>query len=291
MDDRKLEVMLTVLRTGSFGKAALALNCSQPAVTQMIGSMEKELGCKLFHRGRSGVQLTPAGETLLPFIVEADAAHARLTQQARAIAQGAAIPIRIAAFASLFNTWLPNAIKDYQRDHPDVTFDIRIGTNEIPDWLRFEEVDIVLADERRCAGFRWHPLLDDPYVAVLPQGLVGDEVRVIHQEELLQQPFIMASLDELDLGNTLRPARCMKVKSDDNNTLLLMVAQGLGVSAMPRLSLQNLPANVRVLELQPALKRVLGIALSHSPGKAAKDFAAFLRRRVHYEEGLKEQKR
>lgn len=283
MDDRKLHIMLTTLRTGSFGKAALELNCSQPAVTQMINSMENELGCKLFNRSHSGAQLTPAGEALLPLIVEADACHTRLMEKARAISRGDVIPIRIASFACLSTAWLPNAIKEYQKNHPGVTFYIRIGTNSISDWLRFEEVDIALADAQRCEGFRWYPLMDDPYLAVVPQSMVKEDVQVIQQEELSKYPFIMAPLEELGARLTPRPAECMTVNSDDNNVLLSMVAQGLGVTALPELSLQSLPPTVRTLELQPPIKRVLGIALSHSPSKAVKDFAAFLRKRALYE--------
>lgn len=283
MDDRKLHVMLTTLRLGSFGKAALELDCSQPAVTQTINSMEDELGCKLFNRSHNGVQLTPAGERLLPLIVDADAAHTRLTDEARAISQGSAIPIRIAAFASFLYTWLPNAIKDYQKVHPEVSFDIRVASNKIHDWLQFGEIDIALADAQLCGGLRWYPLMDDRYVVVIHQSMVADGVQSIHQEELSRYPFITAPMEEMNVRLNPQPAKSMTVNSDDNGALLSMVAQGLGVTVLPELSLQRLPSSVRVLELSPPIKRVLGIALSNAPNKAVKDFASFLRKRFPYD--------
>ena len=283
MDDRKLHVMLTTLRLGSLGKAALELNCSQPAVTQAINSMEGELGCKLFTRNHTGVQLTPAGETLLPLIVDADASHRRLLEQAKAISQGGVIPIRLAAFASFLHSWLPNAIKDYQKDHPEVTFDIRVASEKIHDWLQLGEVDVALADAPMCKGFRWHPLMDDQYVVVLHQSMISDNVESIPQRELSHYPFITAPMEEANVQLNPRPTRCLSVNSEDNSALLSMVAQGLGVTVLPRLCLQSLPPSVRTLELSPPIKRVLGIALSNAPNKSVRDFAAFLRKRFPYD--------
>ena len=280
MDDWKLRVMLTTLRTGSFGKAALELNCSQPAVTQIINSMENELGCKLFLRSHSGVQLTPEGAALLPLIVEADACHRRLADQAKAISRGDMMPVRIAAFSSLSHAWLPNAIKEFQQRNPSVSFEIRISTNEITTWLQQGEVDIALADAQRCEGFQWQPLMDDPYLAVMHRSLAPEGVTAIHQEDLGRYPFIMTPLERHNISLSHRPMRCLTVNSDDNSTLFEMVAQGLGVTAAPKLTLYNLPPEVRVLELQPPVKRVLGMAMTKSPSKQVKAFADFLLKRV-----------
>lgn len=56
---------LKVLETGSFTKAAALLGYTQPALSQMIASLEKELQVKLLRRSRTGVSLTPEGSQLL----------------------------------------------------------------------------------------------------------------------------------------------------------------------------------------------------------------------------------
>ncbi len=66
MDDYKIHVLLAAIRTGSFRKAALELNCTQSAVTQAMNSLENELGCKVLLRNHNGIRLTSAGEELLP---------------------------------------------------------------------------------------------------------------------------------------------------------------------------------------------------------------------------------
>ena len=59
---------LKVVEVGSFTKAAEILGYTQPAMSQMVASLENELSIKLLYRSRYGVRLTPEGERLLPSI-------------------------------------------------------------------------------------------------------------------------------------------------------------------------------------------------------------------------------
>ncbi len=278
MDDYKIRALLAAIHTGSFRKAALELNCTQSAVTQAMNSLENELGCKVLLRNHNGIRLTPAGEELLPFLMEADASLTRLSERARQVAGGASAPLRIGVFSSISNTWLPKVLQEYHALYPEVTFDIQVGTSTLTDWLLKGAVDLALGDPVRCRGFRWLPLMDDPYFAVLPESLTP-EGNSISQEELAIYPFVMAPMNALDSYLSVCPANQLRVNCDDDSTLLSMVAQGIGVTAMPRLCLQRLPENVRILELTPPTKRVLGVALPNSPSKEAVRFARYLCRK------------
>ena len=281
MDDYKIRVLLAAIRTGSFRKAAQELNCTQPAVTQAMNSLENELGCKVLRRDHSGIRLTPAGEELLPLLIEADAALTRLAERARQTAGGTAAPLRIGAFSSISSTWLPKVLQAYHALYPGTSFDIQVGTDALAGWLLNGAVDLALGDAARCRAFRWMPLMDDPYFAVLPESLAPEGDR-ISQGALAAFPFVMAPMNALDRYLSVRPADQLRVNCDDDSTLLSMVAQGIGVTAMPRLCLQTLPERVRVLELTPPVKRVLGVALPNSPTKEAVRFARYLCRRFSY---------
>ena len=123
-----------------------------------------------------------------------------------------------------------------------------------------------MGDPARCRAFRWYPLMDDPYYAVLPKEL-APETASISQETLAAYPFVMAPTNALEHYLSVRPEQQLRVSCDDDSTLLSMVAQGLGVTAMPELCLQNPPESVRILPLTPPTKRVLGVALPNSPSK------------------------
>lgn len=70
MDFRQIEYFAEIARRGSFLKGAAALGLTQPALSRQIALLERELECRLFDRGRSGVALTSEGERLLGRVTE-----------------------------------------------------------------------------------------------------------------------------------------------------------------------------------------------------------------------------
>lgn len=74
LQDRTIAFFLAVVETGSFTAAARRLNCTQPAVSAQIASLEASLGLQLFERGRELV-LTPSGENFLPYARRIQAAY------------------------------------------------------------------------------------------------------------------------------------------------------------------------------------------------------------------------
>ena len=284
MDSYKIRVLLTAIRTGSFRKAATELNCTQSAVTQTMNSLEDELGCKVLLRNHNGIRLTPEGEELLPLFLEADASLMRLGERAKQLIDGSSAPLRIGAFSSISSTWLSQILQDYHKLYPEIHFDIQVGTDRLSEWLLNGSIDLALGDTARCHAFRWFPLMDDPYFAVLPESLVSKSRHTTHitQEELASYPFVMAPMNALERYLSICPGNQLRVNCDDDSTLLSIVAQGIGVTAMPHLCLQNVPESVRILELTPPVKRILGVALPNSPSKEAARFARYLCQEFSY---------
>ena len=66
----RYEIFLKVCETGSFTKAAEALNYTQSGISQMMAGLEEELGVQLFARAKKGVVLTDNGQRLIPYIRE-----------------------------------------------------------------------------------------------------------------------------------------------------------------------------------------------------------------------------
>ena len=76
----RYEIFLKVCETGSFSKAAEALNYTQSGISQMMAGLEEELGVQLFARINRGVTLTDNGTRLLPYIRELANQKTRLRQ-------------------------------------------------------------------------------------------------------------------------------------------------------------------------------------------------------------------
>ena len=68
----RYKAFLKVVEVGSFTKAAELLGYTQPALSQMMTSLERELSMKLLYRSRYGIRLTPEGERLYPFVQNAE---------------------------------------------------------------------------------------------------------------------------------------------------------------------------------------------------------------------------
>ena len=67
MNTDRIAYFLAVVREGSFSAAAKNMYVSQTAISQQIASLEKEMGCALFHRLSTGAVLTDQGEQFLPY--------------------------------------------------------------------------------------------------------------------------------------------------------------------------------------------------------------------------------
>src|SRR5260221_14353956 len=67
MDIRHLQAFVQIAIEGHFGRAAEHLKVTQPALTQRLQALEREVGVQLLKRSPREVRLTPAGEVLLPY--------------------------------------------------------------------------------------------------------------------------------------------------------------------------------------------------------------------------------
>ncbi len=283
MDQRKIETLLAVLEKGSFSKAADVLCCTQSAVTQCMNSLEKELGCKVIERTYKGVRLTEAGERLYPFFTELNNNFERLMNEAENIAAGKDRPIRIGAFSSIANTWLPRLIVEYQELYPETSFDVQIGSESIAEWLLNEKIDIALGDELRCKVLNWTPLLEDHFTAIVSEKLFPEEKETISLEELEQHAYVMAPLDRTEEYIAIQPEKMIRVQCENDSVVISMVARGMGVSILPDSCLYDLPGTIRRLTLDQDYKRIIGIATGEHRSKPVLQFAAFIKKHVQEE--------
>lgn len=95
MELRQLLCFVTVAEQQGFGRAAERLHIVQPAVSQQVRRLERELGVRLFERSTRHVRLTPAGERLLPEARAALAAADRVSRVAGGIAAGTDVTLRV----------------------------------------------------------------------------------------------------------------------------------------------------------------------------------------------------
>ena len=252
MDDKKLRAFLTVVRTGSLNKAAEEIGYTQPGLTQMMNSLEKEAGCKLLQRSNKGIVLTPEGSLLLPYLQQANDALNRLDEELIRVRKGSQKPLRIGVYASISRTWLPKLLQGFRAMHPDVPIEITVGGRDLSQRLQDNTIDLAFVDEQQSAGFDWIPIQDAPLVAVVP--LNHPEDGPVRLDTLLNGTFITAP--EQYVETIIAPdssARRFKIDAADDASIISMVETGLGVSVLCTLSLQGYAHRVRTMPLQPPM--------------------------------------
>ena len=264
MDTKKLEALVVSVELGSFTRAAEQLGYTQSGLTHMMNSLEKDIGFTVLVRGRSGVQLTPAGQRIFPLVQECLAGSAALEREISLINSHKEDSVRVAAYESIARHWLPEVIQQFRREHPDVTVDIQMGSvDEVYRWVLEERVDMCFASRQDYNTLDWTPLRDDELLAILPPDYPdGDNAFPI--EFFNGQEFLMPSMgfdkDILRVLNEHGVAPLIRTTQVSDSAVISMVEHGLGVSVLSRLVLRGRQNSVRALPLLPQAFRKLGIA-------------------------------
>ena len=150
---------LKAFERNSFSDAARDLGYTQSAVSQMIKSLEAELGVTLLVRSRSGVTLTYEGRHLLPYIRDTVNAYRMLQSQAAGFSGLEQGTIRLGTFTSVSSFLLPPAMERFRRQHSRIRFELYQGLYyEIEDWVREGVVDFGFTDMSRTTPFACEPI-------------------------------------------------------------------------------------------------------------------------------------
>lgn len=169
MEIRQLTYFVTVAEELSFGRAAQRLQLVQPAVSQQIRRLERELGVPLFDRSSRHVRLTAAGECLLPEVRAVLAAAARARQVAAGIAAGTDGILRVGTSQGLGER-LDHILEQLRKIAPGLR--VRLVSAPVAERItrvRAGELDAAFVRAVTAApGLELLPLWQDPLTIALP---------------------------------------------------------------------------------------------------------------------------
>ena len=256
--------LLKVIEIGSFTKAAELLGYTQPALSQMVASLERELSIKILHRSRYGVRLTPEGQRLYPAIkssVLQYEAMRRTADEIRGLRSGV---VRIGTVSSVSCHWLPRVIRAFWEKHPNIQIVLHQGDyTTIPEWVRTGAVDFGFVNPTAVKGMETTVIKSGAFCAVLPKQHPLTEKKSLMLEDLADEPFLL--LEEGAYSEPLEAFRAagitpnVKLRVHDDYSILSMVEQGLGVSILTELVLHKTSYDVVALPIEPAIIRTMSI--------------------------------
>ena len=244
LDPRRLLTFREVARHGSFSRAADALALSQPAVSQQVGALERELGATLLVRGRAGTVVTPAGALLLAH-AEALASRLELADaQMEELAAGERATLRVGAFPSALATIVPTAAVALRAREPGLDVAIEEGTvDELEAAVESGSLHAAVcwqdarADRREREGLRRSDLAEEPMVAVLASDHRLASRRQIALSDLADETWMAPESEGLFVdacrADGFEPR--VAILTRDPLAARAIAAAGLAVSLTPRL--------------------------------------------------------
>lgn len=265
-----------VIELGSFTRAADTLGYTQSGISQMIRSLESELSLTLLVRSRTGVQLTPEGEELLPYFQKTVNANRELISKAAELRGLKSGEVRIGTFSSVSTHWLPKLIKEFGLLYPDIRFTLHQGDyTTIPQWIHSGMVDFGFLNPAAASGLKTVPVAQDPLLAVLPEDHPLASLTSVPLSALAAEPFLL--IEEGAVSEPLSAFASQGLTPDvrfrihDDYTILSMVEQGLGISILPEMVLERTDYRFVAIPTSPPVLRTISIAYRN---KAALPIAA-----------------
>jgi DNA-binding transcriptional LysR family regulator len=250
MDPRRLLTFREVARQGSFSRAGEALALTQPAVSQQVAALEKQLGVRLLDRGPGGPMPTEAGALLL---AHADAVADRLSQAGAQVAELAASEretLRLGAFPSALASIVPAAIVRLRERDPAIQVEAGEASGEqLGAMVAAGELHVAVcfqdaaAPPRRPDGTDRHELGRESMLAVMAEDhpLAGRERLEI--AELADATWTAPSRDHLIYRACVEAGFEPRIAFVTRDVLAArgFVASGLAVTLMPELLASGLP--------------------------------------------------
>jgi len=246
MDLRALKAFATVANEGGFSAASRVMGATQPTLSKAVKQLEDELGGPLLLRLGNGVALTDLGEVVLrharQMLEQREALMAEIAAR-RGMIQGR-LRLGLPTFGSAI-LFAP-LVASFRALYPGISIELREqGSVSLQQAVLAGELDLAVALKPVPDTLHWHPVRDEPLVALLPHDhpLEGQEsLRLADLREssfiLFERGFALNDLIENACrrrGFTPREA----ARSGQPDFIVALVAAGLGVALLPRLMVQG----------------------------------------------------
>jgi DNA-binding transcriptional LysR family regulator len=252
-----LRVLTTVVERGTFSAAAEEIGITQSGISQSIKQLEAVLDTRFLVRHRDGVTTTDLGRAAL---VDARAALQAIERLRQSAAKGLQSGhVRIGSVSSVAARLLPGSLAEFRRLYPGISVDLIEGSDsEVCEWVENKIVDLGLSGETTPTLLPTVIAKDDFALVVGSKHILAKR-RGVRLSDLKHEPFRMSTsgcepaIRRLFKKAKIDPSIAFRVR--DPAALTNLVAQGLGVTIMPRLAIPAGTRSVVCLPIEPRQAR------------------------------------
>jgi len=246
----ELKYIVAVAREKHFGKAADACYVSQPTLSVAIKKLEEELDLKLFERSANEVTVTPLGEEIVRQAQSVLEQAANIKEIAKRGKDPLAGPLKLGVIYTIAPYLLPDLVRQAITRTPQMPLWLQENfTVKLLESLRTGEIDCaIMAEPFPDTGLAIAQLYDEPFLAVVPVNHALASADTITSERLKSETMLL-----LGTGHCFRDhvqevcPEFARFSSDAEGirrsfegssleTIKHMVAAGMGITLVPRLS-------------------------------------------------------
>jgi LysR family hydrogen peroxide-inducible transcriptional activator len=246
----ELKYIVAVARERHFGRAAEACHVSQPTLSVAVKKLEEELDVKLFERGASEVSTTPLGAQIVrqaQQVIEQAAAIREIAKTGKDPVTG---PLRLGVIYTVGPYLLPDLVRQAIERVPQMPLVLQENfTVRLLEMLRTGELDCaILAEPFPDTGLAVAPLYDEPFMAAVPRKHPIAARPSISAEELKNETMLLLGTGHCFRDHVLEVcpeyarfatgAEGIRKSFEGSSleTIKHMVASGMGITVVPRLS-------------------------------------------------------
>jgi DNA-binding transcriptional LysR family regulator len=234
-----LRLFATVVRTGSFSRAADALRISQPAISKGVRDFELQVGCRLLDRTPKGVRPTREGQALARHAETLFAAERAAEDELLSLRSLDSGSLRIGASTTIATYMIAEHLGIFHREYPGIDLHLIIAnTRDIADLMIAHEIEIALVEgpieDEQLLSQAWRT--DAMSLVVSPQHRFAASQHAIDSEELNDEVLIVREpgsgsrevVAQVLASRGIEPKRTLEIGSTE--AIKQTVAGGLGVS-------------------------------------------------------------
>ncbi|MGM0984970.1 MAG: LysR substrate-binding domain-containing protein [Pseudomonadota bacterium] len=266
---RQLDAFVAVAQSRSLAEASERIHLSQPAISIALRKLEETVGGALFSRSTRQLTLTPEGEAFLPVAIRLLHDWTDAFEDLDELFSKKRGKVTVAALPTLAAGLLPGVIAAFHARYPRINFALHdVLAEQVNTMVREGRADLGLSvppfDSEDLA---FEPVLEDRYVAVCVLGHPLLEQPQVTWHQLAGHPFIginRLSSSRQDIDRIMAEVgEPLDIICDASQiaTVGRMVAAGVGISVLPKLSFRQIAAHgidYRPL-VSPDVTRPLGI--------------------------------
>jgi DNA-binding transcriptional LysR family regulator len=271
---QQIKSFLSIAETLHFGRSAKLIHLSQPALTLQIQALEEQVGVKLLERNRRGTKVTAAGLAFREHAIAAVAQVEQAVRHARLAANGKVGLLRVGFISTAGNEIMPNLIRHFGDSNPEIEFSLHnIPTLSQIQMLNEGSLDVgfVRLPIGEHSELEVVPIHREPFVFVVPASHRLADKENVQIREVAAEEFVMyertAAPDCHDLiFGMMRDAGVVpnvRQTTGQMQTLISLVASGMGISILPASAVKHSGAAVAACETTDVIPlSEIGLAVS-----------------------------